>query len=540
MKREGRQHGMVRSYQILPHPFNPKPGTRFVTRFDSPPIAGPFVKVPTKPTNHSKFTSKCTTQRCADCHLCPPCKSKCKTKGTQRYKYDRVMDQPDSKFSGLSATFMLDHIFNVYVEGESADDQVDYDMDYSNDDRYESFAANSFSARPSHTVGADSVIQTMLLRPEHSRKDSGSRDSPHDRLNQEAALAAAIVDSIHKMQETMDARHDLLTATVNELRDRMGSLSMGPHSPDPPFSAVHPVQQLTNTGSFSSEHRSQKSCEEVRALINLLRPKIVFLELCRSRLSCLEEDQKIPTVKETVTAAWKNRSKINMLGQFLSFSQALGNTALKVSPVSEFRVAYDEAIKHGGIVAFGDRPIEITIMRARRKMPLREIASHFTMFWIFRQNARLLYEVIRKLLEGRDIEFGMMKSNIFRQEYDKTIPTFTEALVHERDLFMSHNLLQVAKKSCCVVAVVGKAHLPGIKKHWKQPVSLEDLLTIPPHPKTATSTIILTFGIIMVGYSTIIAIILAYILVKVGLIKLEVLNDMREKEIELAENSERK
>ncbi|KAK7272918.1 hypothetical protein RIF29_13960 [Crotalaria pallida] len=180
---------------------------------------------------------------------------------------------------------------------------------------------------------------------------------------------------------------------------------------------------------------------EVRALINLSRPEIVFLELCRSRLSCLE-DRK--TAKE-----------------------------LKVSLGSEFRVACDEAIKHGGIVAIGDRPIEITIMRARRKMPLREIASHFTMFWIFRQNARLLYEVIRKLLEGRDIEFGMLKSNIFRQEYDKTIPTFTEALVHERDLFMSHNLLQVAKKSCCVVAVVGKAHLPGIKKHWKQPVSAD-------------------------------------------------------------------
>lgn len=35
---------------------------------------------------------------------------------------------------------------------------------------------------------------------------------------------------------------------------------------------------------------------------------------------------------------------------------------------------------------------------------------------------------------------------------------------------MSSTLLKVASESSSVVAVVGKGHLQGIKKHWKQPV----------------------------------------------------------------------
>ncbi|KAG5063727.1 hypothetical protein JHK85_004910 [Glycine max] len=126
MKREGRQHGMVRSYRILPNSLNPRPNTRFITQFDAPPTAGFFVKVSSKPTNHSKFTGKCGTPRCTGCHLHPACKSKDKTKGTQKRKHWRVIvDQPNSDFFGLSATVTLDNLSHDYYEDESGD-RVDY------------------------------------------------------------------------------------------------------------------------------------------------------------------------------------------------------------------------------------------------------------------------------------------------------------------------------------------------------------------------------------------------------------------------------
>ncbi|MED6164156.1 hypothetical protein PIB30_086962 [Stylosanthes scabra] len=112
MRREGRQHGMVRTNMILPSPLNPKPKTRAETRLNSPPTAGLFTKVSSKPTNHSKFTGKCRTPRCLCCHLYPACKSKDKTKGTQKNKNWWVMDQPDLNFYESSATRMLDHLSN--------------------------------------------------------------------------------------------------------------------------------------------------------------------------------------------------------------------------------------------------------------------------------------------------------------------------------------------------------------------------------------------------------------------------------------------
>ncbi|XP_015971414.1 uncharacterized protein LOC107494889 [Arachis duranensis] len=126
MKREGRQHGMVRTYIILPSPLNPRPKTRPVTQLDSPPTAGLFTKVSSKPTNHSKFTGKCGTPRCTGCHLHPACKSKDKTKGTQKDKNWRVTNEPDLNFRGLSATRMLDHLSSYgddYVE-----DEIHYDV----------------------------------------------------------------------------------------------------------------------------------------------------------------------------------------------------------------------------------------------------------------------------------------------------------------------------------------------------------------------------------------------------------------------------
>ncbi|KAL5581284.1 hypothetical protein UlMin_013726 [Ulmus minor] len=136
MKREGRQHGMVRSYRILPSPLNPRPETRFVNRFDAPATAGLFTRVSSKPTNHSKFTGKCSQPRCTGCHFHPSCKAKDKTKGTQKLKSSdvvsnyrlltwRVVDgRPGLNYSGISATKILDQLSRSHL-----DDEEEYEDD---------------------------------------------------------------------------------------------------------------------------------------------------------------------------------------------------------------------------------------------------------------------------------------------------------------------------------------------------------------------------------------------------------------------------
>ncbi|KAK7312728.1 hypothetical protein VNO77_36817 [Canavalia gladiata] len=52
--------------------------------------------------------------------------------------------------------------------------------------------------------------------------------------------------------------------------------------------------------------------------------------------------------------------------------------------------------------------------------------------------------------------------------------------------YMSAMLLKVASVSSSVVAVVGKGHHHGIKRLWKQPIEVKDLLSLP-SPKPAIS-----------------------------------------------------
>ncbi|XP_031381318.1 traB domain-containing protein-like isoform X2 [Punica granatum] len=182
-------------------------------------------------------------------------------------------------------------------------------------------------------------------------------------------------------------------------------------------------------------HVSQKSCREVQAIISYLKPEVVFLELCSQRVGVLTpRNLKVPTVGEMIEM-WKKKQ--NLFG--ILYSRFLANVAskLKVLPGAEFRVAYEEAMKYGGRVILGDRPVQL------KKMD----------------------------------DAGLMILAI--QELSKEFPTLMETLLHERDQYMSCKLLKIASKHSSVVAVVGKAHMNGIKKHWKQPVNMIDLLVIP-------------------------------------------------------------
>ncbi|XP_015870976.1 uncharacterized protein LOC107408124 [Ziziphus jujuba] len=83
---------MVRAHRILPSPLNPGPTT--VNEFASPPTAGLFTKVSSKPTNHSQFPGKCGKARCNCCHMHPASKAKDKTKGTQKLRSCDVVSNP--------------------------------------------------------------------------------------------------------------------------------------------------------------------------------------------------------------------------------------------------------------------------------------------------------------------------------------------------------------------------------------------------------------------------------------------------------------
>ncbi|WOG98802.1 hypothetical protein DCAR_0418147 [Daucus carota subsp. sativus] len=246
-------------------------------------------------------------------------------------------------------------------------------------------------------------------------------------------------------------------------------------------------------------HVSMESCQEVEAVIKFLKPQVVFLELCASRVAILTpQNLKVPTVGDMIDQ-WK-KNKNNAFGILYSWFLAKVASKLEVFPGAEFRVAYEEAMKYGGKVILGDRPVNITLGRTWGKMPL----------W---HRLKLLYSLVFQafLLPSAEDLAQMLKDmddvdmlTLVIQELSKEFPTVMETLVHERDKYMSSRLLRVASEQSSVVAVVGKGHLQGIKKHWKQPVELNDLLAMPSKKGAITAGKILqTIGVTVAGVAII-------------------------------------
>ncbi|PON93272.1 Pheromone shutdown [Trema orientale] len=162
---------------------------------------------------------------------------------------------------------------------------------------------------------------------------------------------------------------------------------------------------------------------------------------------------------------------------------------------AKFRVAYEEAIKYGGKVILGDRAMKITLKRTwgkmshwdkiklpfslislalRKKYIEQRMTSEKMPFWrrimpislSFQKDLPSQKDLKKVVKERLDDVNGEMLA-LMMEEIKKRFPTVVETCIHERDL-----------KHSSVVAVVGKGHLQGIKRHWKQPIVLKELLEI--------------------------------------------------------------
>ncbi|EFH46944.1 hypothetical protein ARALYDRAFT_493913, partial [Arabidopsis lyrata subsp. lyrata] len=175
MKREGKQHGMVRTYRILPPSLNPRPESKLVNPLTSRPTAGLFTKVTSKPTNHSKFTGKCGQARCLDCHMHPITKSKAKTKGSSKVRSNDVTykmltwqvaaggPRPGLKLSGFSATGILDLMSDDYG----------YDHDYEDDEEDEEEEENRASV-------VEEIVKIQSSDDDGETEEDGSHDDDDD------------------------------------------------------------------------------------------------------------------------------------------------------------------------------------------------------------------------------------------------------------------------------------------------------------------------------------------------------------------------
>ncbi|WJX75541.1 hypothetical protein P8452_59066 [Trifolium repens] len=118
---------------------------------------------------------------------------------------------------------------------------------------------------------------------------------------------------------------------------------------------------------------------------------------------------------------------------FLELDEKRARSIHKVRPPSEFAAAVDEAKRLGTTRIYcGDQDAQITIQSVKKR-----------------------FEELLKLQPNKSAE------EIFSQARQ-------EFIIDARDKFMVDRLLKLSKDSSSIVAIVGRNHLPGMKRLWQK------------------------------------------------------------------------
>jgi pheromone shutdown protein TraB len=188
-------------------------------------------------------------------------------------------------------------------------------------------------------------------------------------------------------------------------------------------------------------HISRKSAELVRETIELEKPQLVGLELCRERLEAIVKGG--PRTMDPWTAVTHPTSAL-----LFSAQQLLGRW-WGINPGGEMMEAVRAAGDTGKPVALLDRPIR-AIARDIEKIPLREKLG-----MVFTGGIPGKKMGLNELMKPENL-------NALLGKMEKDFPVSYRVFVDSRNRHMFRKLLFHKPESA--VIVVGAAHVPGIAK----------------------------------------------------------------------------
>ncbi|XP_043068256.1 traB domain-containing protein isoform X1 [Drosophila bipectinata] len=237
-------------------------------------------------------------------------------------------------------------------------------------------------------------------------------------------------------------------------------------------------------------HFSEESQDDVSYVIRNVRPDVVMVELCPSRIHILKLDEKTLLEEAKSINIPKIRGILQSHGYingifFILLLQMSAQIAkdLGMAPGGEFRRAFEEIHKLPGcILHLGDRPIRITLYRALRALSVWQTMK---LVWRLTFTDSISIEEVEECKQSDLLEKLM-------QEMAGEFPAFSDVFVRERDLFLCHSLQLASLPQAApgaqqirpvrVVGVVGIGHANGIAKMWGtvDPKKIPGILEIPP------------------------------------------------------------
>ena len=250
-----------------------------------------------------------------------------------------------------------------------------------------------------------------------------------------------------------------------------------------PYIDISPTLRLLGTA-----HVATTSVEAVKEQIETYQPKIVGVELCKTRHDALVEGRRLD--KEGLRRVIKEgKAPMVLMQAMLSAEQRRLGLNEGQEPGAELLAAVETAKEAGIEVALVDRDIQVTMRRARKKMKWRE--RFRLLFSLFGDDEELEEDFdLDELLTDSDLLSTMMED---LKEFSQGAG---EALIDERDRYIAEKIMQ-SKTEEKMLVVVGAGHLKGIERALNpyNPLSTEEFESISTVPKKGIVGKVLPFAI---------------------------------------------
>lgn len=250
-----------------------------------------------------------------------------------------------------------------------------------------------------------------------------------------------------------------------------------------PYIDISPTLRLLGTA-----HVATASVEAVKEQIETYQPKIVGVELCKTRHDALVEGRRLD--KEGLRRVIKEgKAPMVLMQAMLSAEQRRLGLNEGQEPGAELLAAVETARSAGIDVALVDRDIQVTMRRAWKKMKWRE--RFRLLFSLFGDDEELEEDFdLDELLTDTDLLSTMMED---LKEFSQGAG---EALIDERDRYIAEKIMQ-SKTEEKMLVVVGAGHLKGIERALNpyNPLSTEEFESISTVPKKGIVGKVLPFAI---------------------------------------------
>jgi pheromone shutdown-related protein TraB len=244
-----------------------------------------------------------------------------------------------------------------------------------------------------------------------------------------------------------------------------------------------PVTELVSGDTtfhiVGTAHVSQRSVDEVRAVIAAVQPDVVCVELDQTRHDALMRANAFRDL-DVFKVVREGRTLYLLAHLALASYQRRIGASLGVKPGAELLAAVEAANAAGIPVALIDRDINITLKRTwsnlglwKRSMLLSSLIVGFEEGKSGGKGEPITEATIEDLKEPQALSEML-------SELGRAVPQIKGPLIDERDQYLASKLADAGAGRRKVVAVVGAAHVPGMRESFGKPVDRTVLEQIPP------------------------------------------------------------